>query len=166
MGFFNKIDNEGNFAPFTMHYAGLPNYEYKDGVCITVDEKNKSLIFKDTMPFKKNRYPEINLAFNKIIGAEFITQDELKDASVIGRAVVGGILFGGIGAIVGGISGQGQKVTTKRYFAISYIGNTDDPKTILLDDNFQGSNRLKKRLNEIATENKPPVAEDKGPIEL
>nr|DAU87460.1 MAG TPA: hypothetical protein [Caudoviricetes sp.] len=118
------------------------------------------------MPFKKNRYPEINLAFNKIIGAEFITQDELKDASVIGRAVVGGILFGNIGAIIGGISGQGQKVTTKRYFAISYTGNTDDSKTILLDDNFQGSNRLKKRLNEIAAENKPPEVGEKGPIEL
>lgn len=45
---------------------------------------------------------------------KFISHKQLgtEDKSVIGRAVVGGLLLGPLGAVVGGISGVGSK--TKR----------------------------------------------------
>lgn len=49
-----------------------------------------------------------------------ISQNELKDKSTIGRAVLGGVLLGGLGAIIGGMSGIGAKNTKKYYLIINY----------------------------------------------
>jgi len=54
---------------------------------------------------------------------ESITQlkgTELKDKSVIKRAIVGGILTGGVGAVVGGMSGLGSKKVESYYLIINY----------------------------------------------
>ena len=58
----------------------------------------------------------------EIINAEPVVEDK----SVIKRAVVGGVLFGGLGAIIGGMSGIGTKTVDKsetvfhRYFVLNY----------------------------------------------
>jgi len=45
---------------------------------------------------------------------------QLKDKSSIGRAVIGGVIFGPVGAIVGGISGVGAKQAKTTYLIINY----------------------------------------------
>jgi hypothetical protein len=57
---------------------------------------------------------------SQIISLERITSKELEDKSVIGRAAVGAVLLGPLGALVGGMSGIGSKQKNKYYIIINY----------------------------------------------
>lgn len=61
---------------------------------------------------------------SQIINLEKTTENELikMDKSVIGRAVVGGLILGPLGAIIGGISGIGtkEKISEKNYLIINF----------------------------------------------
>ncbi len=81
---------------------------------IISDAKKGTVICKQ--PFKKE--PDFSLNIDEIEKAEVLTEQQLKNKSVIGRAVIGGILFGGVGAVVGGISGTGQKTQVTEYLSI------------------------------------------------
>ena len=64
----------------------------------------------------------ISLNYSQITDVIYTTEKEVteKEKSVIGRAIVGGMLFGDTGATVGAISGIGTKTEThyKHYFVI------------------------------------------------
>jgi hypothetical protein len=64
------------------------------------------------------------------------TEVAQKSKSPIGRALAGGILFGGAGAVVGAISGVGnkEKKDTKLYLIISYTDNKGKDATIVFED--------------------------------
>lgn len=76
-----------------------------------------------------------------------------KPKSVIGRAVVGGVIFGGVGAIVGAASGTGTKTGKKThlYFIISYTSSDGEDKYIQFEDTrmYKGL-KLSKKLKELA----------------
>jgi hypothetical protein len=61
---------------------------------------------------------------SQVISLKRTSHEELakKDKSVIGRAVVGGLILGPLGAIVGGMSGIGskEKFINKNYFIVNY----------------------------------------------
>ena len=81
-----------------------------------------------------NFYPIHNA---QIISLRKTTQEELTkmDKSVIGRAVVGGLILGPLGAIVGGMSGIGskEKFINKQYFVINFWDiETKSAQTILI----------------------------------
>lgn len=61
---------------------------------------------------RKKNYNRTVINFDDIIDVELIidTQDVVKKSG-LGRAVVGGILLGGVGAIVGGVTGSTKTVT-------------------------------------------------------
>lgn len=68
-----------------------------------------------------------------------LTEQQIKqsDKSVIGRAVVGGVLLGGLGAIVGGMSGIGAKTKTKThgYFVINYTNKAGEITAVSFESN-------------------------------
>ncbi len=64
--------------------------------------------------FKK----EILHTITNIDSIDFYTEDEIKN-SVIGRAIIGGLLFGGLGAVIGGMSGINRTKLTY-YMLIKY----------------------------------------------
>lgn len=72
----------------------------------------------------------ISLSFEKITDVYYGIETEMvnKQKSVIGRAVTGGLLFGGVGAIVGAVSGTGekQKKVYRTLFVISYTSNGEE----------------------------------------
>lgn len=105
---------------------------------------------------------------SQIISLKRTSHEELVNAnkSVIGRAVVGGLILGPLGAIVGGMSGIGskEKFVNKNYFIINFWDvETRSAQTILISsteptkiDSFILRQQKEQNLNE--TENRQPEA--------
>jgi len=89
------------------------------------------------------------IPYTRILAIDTMSQTNIqeKNKSVIGRGIVGGLLFGPAGAVIGGISGIGTKTvtTTSQLFVVAYtekdggianiIGEMD-PRDIALADQF------------------------------
>ncbi len=102
-------------------------------------------------PFAKNK---INLDYSKITDVVYSAEIEeiQKSKSSIGRAVAGGILFGGVGAVVGAVSGSGTKTKKERHFylIIAYTSAQGDEKFLQFEDTrlYKG-NKIAKKLKEF-----------------
>ena len=76
-----------------------------------------------------------------------------KSKSPIGRAITGGLLFGGAGAIVGAISGTGAKEKKEHHFylIINYISKDGEDKFLQYEDQSLGAGmKFYKSLKEKA----------------
>ncbi|MBN2893516.1 MAG: zinc-ribbon domain-containing protein [Bacteroidales bacterium] len=109
---------------------------------------------------------------SQIISIKQTSRDELirTDKSVIGRAVVGGLVLGPLGAIVGGMSGIGskEKLKNKNYLVINFWDKeTKAAQTILVSGDktlisaFIKRHEKEKTINK--TENRAPE-KDKMPV--
>ena len=122
---------------------------YKNGDMVDVALYDDHLTIKS--PVLKQ---EITLNYNQITDVFYGLETEIieKNKSVIGRAVAGGILFGSLGAVVGGISGTGTKTKKERhfYFIISYTSSTGEDKFIQFEDTrlYKGVN-VANKLKEL-----------------
>lgn len=105
---------------------------------------------------------EIKLNYDQITDVFYGLETEVieKNKSVIGRAIAGGLLLGGVGAVVGGISGTGTKTKKERhfYFIISYTSSTGEDKFIQFEDTrlYKGvkvANKLKELCNITSVSN-------------
>lgn len=85
------------------------------------------------MPFAKKGTPSVFLSYSQITAIERLSEKEVititKSKNSIGRAAVGGLLFGSLGAIVGAVSGAGSKQSTKSkfsfYIVVNYISSSE-----------------------------------------
>lgn len=122
MAIFGNKNKSGNFVINFAAYDGLPNID--KGLATSVTMESDVLLFRCRIPGNKN---EVRLPYSKII--ELGTADETKiedvKKSVIGRALVGGGLFGPLGAVIGAIDGTGkkQKSSAKYFVVIGYEGD-------------------------------------------
>lgn len=68
-----------------------------------------------------------------VVDLGIVKQSEIQKQSVVGRGVVGGVLFGPVGAMLGAMSATGkQKI--KNVFAVSYLPSQGtEAKTIMFD---------------------------------
>ena len=82
----------------------------------------------------------------------YTTEIEEKNKSIIGRAMAGGLLFGGAGAIVGAMtaSGKKEKKVTKLMFIISYTSSKGEDCFLQFEDtrHWKGK-KLSKKLKEL-----------------
>lgn len=116
MGFFNRTPEEkaaakeksAMFIGTAMQPIG--KITQGDLVTLSLDPDRKVLkIFS-----KPN---EITLPYDRISGFTVESETELaKSGGTIGRALAGGLLFGGAGAVVGGMSGKGN--TEKHWIGV------------------------------------------------
>ena len=114
-------------------------------------------LYKNGIKITSYRKPLINIHKSQIISLEELTEEQIitQDKSVIGRAIIGGILTGGIGAIVGGMSGLGSKKidNSKYYFIINYWDiDTKETQSIVIkcDRSYKDFIKLyKERVQEI-----------------
>ena len=95
----------------------------------------------------------VTLNYNQITDVFYGVETELKNKpkSVIGRAAIGGLLFGTTGAIVGAISGNDNQTKERHfYFIISYVGSDGVDKYLQLEDTrlFKGL-KLSQKLKEF-----------------
>lgn len=90
-----------------------------------------------------DRIASFTIPHERIIDIDFITRTNIeeKQKSVIGRAIVGGMLFGEVGAVVGGLSGQGTKSSTvyTTLFAITYETKGGDVSSLVFDPSVTGT---------------------------
>lgn len=90
------------------------------------------------------------IRYDQLTAAESMQKSELlkKDKSVIARGVVGGLLLGPIGAIIGGLSGMGQKKIKGDFLIINYRSAADSEVKVLIFDvkNILQANKLAKSL--------------------
>lgn len=81
-----------------------------------------------------------------------ITAAQQIEKSAIGRAVAGGILFGGVGAVVGAISANGkkEKTVTRLMFIISYTSSSGEECFLEFEDTrkYKGK-KLSDKLKEL-----------------
>ena len=96
------------------------------GNYIYFDEKNK----KWTIPqglIKKTINSNKIFSYNDVLSYELIEDGNSISKGGVGRAIVGGTLFGGIGAIVGGSTGHKQKQTCTKLQIKITLNNVDNP---------------------------------------
>lgn len=106
---------------------------------------------------KKGEYRYIDLSYDKILDVGAKTDKKIetteKDKSVILRGVAGGVLFGPVGAVIGGMSGIGKKQKQKEvitnYLMIIYRSETTTGQIILAND-FASPDNLVKLIKEKA----------------
>lgn len=108
------------------HISGLPLIE--DGLC-------EIFSFPDRLDFKYGT-TEITLSKDKITDMLIKTDTEIQNQAVssVGGAISGAMLFGAIGAIIGGRSKTKKIKTISNYLIIAYQEHTGDtPKFIVFD---------------------------------
>ena len=128
---FGKRNKSGNRSVNLSFVDGVESYSKGMAVELSMDDKDQCLIMKARV-FKDK--PIIKLKYEQIIAANVVTEKEIieSDKSVVGRAVVGGVLLGPLGAIVGGMSGIGNKAkaNTHYFMVINYKSNTGETKIL------------------------------------
>lgn len=120
-----------------IHQDGLPGYAPKVAITMTLDEDRGFLIFKSRV-FKLD---EIQLPLTKITFAGMMGIDQIEKQSKLGRAIVGGVLFGKAGAIIGAMTADEKK--KKKYFYVVNYESDGETKAIILQDNGSNPNMNK-----------------------
>lgn len=113
-------------------------------------------LFDDHLELKANlkKHEPITLQYSQITDVFYGQETEVvkKDRSVIGRAVAGGLLFGGVGAVVGGMSGVGkkEKEVTRLLLIISYTSKDGEDAFLQFEDTrrYKGP-KLAAKLREL-----------------
>lgn len=106
---------------------------------------------------------DITIPYERLKGFRYENETTLaQSGGTIGRAVVGGLLFGGAGAVVGGMSGKGR-TKTKWYGTLSFVSKDGENQELLFAD-LMGENNLahktfESKINEIAVRNSEDITE-------
>lgn len=112
------------------YIEGIEIYPTDFKVTISIDDENNLLTIRP----RGSNSSLIHIKYEQLIDCATI-HDEMvteKDKSVLGRAIIGGVLTGGIGAIIGGMSGIGTKKNKKKthYLVINYKSKDDEVKVL------------------------------------
>lgn len=114
----------------------------KQGVIVTLSLHDDELNIKEN--FSKKEPTKLKL--NQIVNAGKVFEKDIieKDKSVLGRAALGGLILGPIGAVVGGISGTGkkEKKTYKTYYIVNYRSSHDDETKVLSFSAMENGNSI------------------------
>jgi len=131
MGLFNftSKDKAGNRRVRFAYSDGLDGVFGNGAVLdLTIDNEENKLIIQSPIGSKK----QVILQLSKITDVRTMTDKEIEESSksVVGRAALGGLLLGPLGAVIGGMSGVGnkQKSVTRSFVIISYQSSGEDKK--------------------------------------
>jgi hypothetical protein len=129
---FGKKDKSGKTAINIALNEGIPNWMGGSSVRLVLDSANSQLCIESRT---NKKYPPALLKYSQLTAADVVTEQEIKTKSknVVGRAAIGGLLLGSLGATIGGMSGIGEKQQTceKQYLIINYTSSVgDEPKVL------------------------------------
>lgn len=127
MGLFSSKNKDGSIGTNLTFVDGLNAFNKGEAVELALYEDDNEIRVKSRIDKKK---PIAHLKLDKITKAQLISEKDIieKSKSVGGRAIVGGLLLGPLGAIIGGMSGIGNKktATNRMYIVVNYRSNEED----------------------------------------
>lgn len=112
-----------------VHMEGLPGYGPDVAIEMELDEENQCLKFRARV-FKNLN--DVKLPLSKVTHVGPVRTQEIEQQSKMGRAIIGGVLLGGAGAIVGAMTAR-EKVKTRYLHVINYESD-GEKKAIILKD--------------------------------
>ena len=148
--FGNKTKNN----EFTINFSaveGTPIYSPMNAISVILHETNME--FKPRVGKKES----VTLDYSQITNFGRISEEEIitTDKSVVGRAVVGGLILGPLGAIVGAVDGIGtkSKKTYRRFFVINYVSSAGEDQALPLEivGATMGIDKLEQQLKDRCT---------------
>jgi len=151
---FGNKDKSGNFACNFMYVQGITSFDNVgiNGIRVAQEDTDGRLSFTLRIP----KADPIFLCYKQIASVGVASEKEVieKSKNVVGRAAVGGLAFGPLGAIIGGASGIGnkQKFKSRSFFVINYHPANDSEEIKVLSFEIVGaSTHWEKFINALKT---------------
>lgn len=123
MPIFGRKNKQGNRVINLKLIDGVPTIP--NGLAVSVTLLDEELMVK--VRIGKNAAGTIR--YEQITGVEYLSEQEIREKAknVIGRAVIGGFFLGPLAAIVGGMSGIGNKAKKIYHFylVLNYRSSVD-----------------------------------------
>ena len=93
-------------------------------------------LYEDHLEITSKQKRKLLLDYDQITDVFYGVRTALVDKpkSIIGRAAIGGILFGSTGAVIGAASAMKPEKKTKIYFIISYSSSGGEDRYIQFED--------------------------------
>lgn len=163
MNILKELQKANNIAVSMAHMEGLPMLLQHTSCIVTV--KNS---FADTLEINivDSKFTTIentiSLPFNRVKNIGILTDGDIitSNKNVVGRSIVGGLFFGELGAIVGGMSGTAPKKTivTKHFIVINYINKEQELASISFSVNYLAQ---KKQIKNLLSSVKTKISKEK-----
>ncbi|KEI92231.1 hypothetical protein [Clostridium botulinum] len=155
MGIFSRKNKNGDRSVNLSFVDGIEGYGKGLAVELSINTEKECLTIKSRVVKK----PEANLKFEQITGVNVISEKDIieKSKSTVGRAVAGGVLLGPLGAIIGGMSGIGnkQKSETHYFIVVNYKSREEEIKVLsfeIVGASLHWSSFVKELKNNIETQ--------------
>lgn len=120
MSIFGSKDKSGNLSCNFSHIDGVDGIGKGTAINVTQEDTENRL----SIVMRLSKVPPKYLPYHQIDSVGVVSEKEVLEQgkSVVGRAAVGALVFGPLGAIIGGISGTGSKkeTSTRNFFVINY----------------------------------------------
>lgn len=153
-----KAESKTKYSGTTLQQIGkLQQGWYVD---LTLDPYEKKLHITN----KKNNV-DITIPYDRLKGFKYESETSLaQSGSTVGRAIVGGLLFGKTGAVVGGMSGKGN-TKTKWYGTLTFTSKDGEQQELFFADLFESKNKdfahseFERKINAIAVDNSAEITE-------
>lgn len=153
----SKAKKEGKKKMMNLKNQGLSVYaafHHVNGLPLAENLLCEVFSYPDRIKFKAGT-TNIKLAREKITDMclKFDTEIQNQAVSSIGGAIAGGVMFGTLGAIIGGRAKNKKVKTTTQYLIITYTGEQGELKYIGFDikNNPPSAAKLVKEFRELNT---------------
>nr|DAU68323.1 MAG TPA: hypothetical protein [Caudoviricetes sp.] len=138
------------------HINGLPNIPELNYFELLYDDKKLYLNSLKLGIFKNEILKSFEIPLQKIVDIDYITEEYMQDKSVIKRAIIGSFI-NPLGAIIGGMSGIGQKKAKKQLYSITFLASDDTIKNVVFDPQYMSydiknmgfNKKINKQLKDI-----------------
>ena len=146
MGLFRKKEKSSKVK----FIEGIERFTKGEVITLSLDEDKECLVMKNL----NKQIGDVYLKYEQVIMVKYMHEREIVEAnkSTIGRAAVGGLLLGEVGALAGAASSAGtkKKEKLKTYIIINYKDRNGEKKVL----SFETTNsnlyivKIIKKLNE------------------